>query len=199
MTVDERANTRRASGTVSRAIFVMIVGVLAGCGPAGNPPDVSNPQVVGGQKLAFAYFERCINPIFFTQIGVNTCGAAGCHGPGGTGGALKVIPNAALVDVTNPANTPAVIKQTDIYKNFVSAQGQTLLADPSQSRLINKPLVRGVLHGGGQIFTSDQDPLIKLMEYWITHPAPLGQDEFSTTTYSMFTPADPNAGTCNTQ
>jgi hypothetical protein len=27
----------------------------------------------------------------------------------------------------------------------------------------------------------------------------LGQDEFSTATYTMFTPADPKTGTCNTQ
>jgi hypothetical protein len=179
--------------------------MLASCGgsggnPLGNPPNVSNPSNPTGQKLAFAYFQRCINPIFFTQFGSNQCGSSGCHdSTNGTGGALRVIPNAAQVDVTDPANTPDVIRAGDMYKNFYSAQGQVLLTSPSQSRLLNKPLVRGVLHGGGQIFASDQDPNIKLIEYWITHPSPLGQDEFSTATYNMFTPADPNAGTCNTQ
>src|SRR5262249_30644797 len=106
---------------------------------------------------------------------------------------------ATVIDVTNAANTPDVIRATDMYKNFTSAQGQVLLATPDQSRLLTKPLVQGVLHGGGQIFASTSDPNVKLIEFWITHPAPQGQDEFSTATYNMFTPADPNAGTCNTQ
>ena len=206
MTVDERAHKpRRALSTTGRGLFLLALTMLASCGgsggnPLGNPPNVSNPGGTTGQKLAFAYFQRCINPIFFTQIGTNTCGASGCHDNiNGTGGALRVIPGAQVIDVTNAANTPDVIRASDMYKNFFSAQGQVLLASPQDSRLLNKPLVRGVLHGGGQIFASDQDPLVKLIEYWITHPAPLGQDEFSTTTYSMFTPADPNAGTCNTQ
>ena len=56
-----------------------------------------------------------------------------------------------------------------------------------------------VFHGGGQVFPSESDPNIKLIKYWITHPAPSGADEFSTATYTMFTPADPKTGTCNTQ
>jgi hypothetical protein len=161
---------------------------------------VNNSGTTGGQKLAFAYFQRCINPIFFTQIGSNTCGASGCHdNTNGTGGALRVIPNAQVIDVLNAANTPDVIRAGSMYKNFFSAQGQVLLASPQDSRLLNKPLVRNVLHGGGQIFLSDQDPNVKLIEYWITHPSPLGQDEFSTATYSMFNGNDPNAGSCKTQ
>jgi hypothetical protein len=69
----------------------------------------------------------------------------------------------------------------------------------AESRLLNKPLVRGVLHGGGQILASENDPVAVLIRYWIDHPAPEGQDEFSTATYSMFTPADPATGSCNTQ
>ena len=202
MTVDERANIRRALRTTGRGLFLLALTVLTACGGSGigNPPTVSNPGSTGGQKLSFAYFQRCINPIFFTQFGANTCGASGCHdSTNGTGGALRVAPNAQVIDVTNAANTPDVIRATTMYQNFYSAQGQVLLSSPDQSRLLNKPLVRGVLHGGGQIFASTQDPNIRLIEYWITHPAPQGQDEFSPTTYSMFTPADPNAGTCNSQ
>jgi hypothetical protein len=86
-----------------------------------------------------------------------------------------------------------------MYKNFYSAQGQVLLTSPQQRRLLTKPLEQGVQHDGGQIFADVNDPNVRLIEYWITHPAPQGQDEFSPATYSMFTPADPNAGTCNTQ
>ena len=52
---------------------------------------------------------------------------------------------------------------------------------------------------GGKIFASPSDANAQIIQYWITHPAPDGQDEFSTATYSMFTPADPDTGTCNTQ
>jgi hypothetical protein len=74
-----------------------------------------------------------------------------------------------------------------------------IVGNPTESRLVVKPLVLNVFHGGGQVFTSQSDPNIQLIKYWITHPAPLGQDEFSPATSSMFTPADPKTGTCNVQ
>ena len=186
---------------------------LAGCGgggsnPFGNPPEVSNPVGAAGQKLSFAYFEKCINPIFLAQLQINlngtvstnTCAGSGCHeNATGTGGALRIVSAAQPLDVTDPANTPDVIRASDMYKNFYSAQGSVIIGVPTQSRLFAKPLLLNVLHGGGLIFANDQDPNAKLIQYWITHPAPLGQDEFSTATYGMFTPADPNTGTCNTQ
>jgi hypothetical protein len=159
------------------------------------------------QHLAFAYFQRCIDPIFTTPLQINlngtvatnTCAGSGCHNNvSGTGGALRIIPGAQAVDVTNPSNTPDVIRATDMYKNFYSAQGEVIINDPGHSLLLNKPLLRNVLHGGGLVFPSVSDPHVLLIEYWITHPAPQGADEFSTATYSMFTPADPNAGACNT-
>ena len=102
---------------------------------------------------------------------------------------MRVIPGATPVDLSDPANTPAVIRASDMYKNFYSAQGSTIIGSTSQSRLLAKPLVQGVLHGGGLIFADATDPNVKLIAYWINRPAPAGQDEFSTATYSMFTPA----------
>ena len=55
------------------------------------------------------------------------------------------------------------------------------------------------LHGGGLIFLSESDPNVMLIRYWISRPMPQGQDEFSAAANAMFTPADPNVGTCNTQ
>lgn len=195
------------------AAVCFIASGLAGCGggggnPFGNPPLVDNPAAVGGQKLSFAYFQRCINPILLAQLQVNqggvvstnSCAGSGCHdNANGTGGALRVVPGAQALDVTNPANTPDVIRASDMYKNFYSAQGATVIGSPTQSRLLTKPLVQNVLHGGGLIFANDQDPNVKLIQFWISRSAPQGQDEFSSATYSMFTPADPNTGTCNTQ
>ena len=73
-----------------------------------------------------------------------------------------------------------------------------MVGSPDQSRLVNKPLVRGVLHGGGLIFGNPNDPEAKLIRYWINRPMPQGQDEFSVAANTMFTPADPATGACNT-
>ena len=186
--------------------------LLAGCGgggdPLSNPPNVSNPAGAGGDKLSFAYFQRCIAPIFLEplpivqngQSSTNTCAGSGCHASDtGTGGALRIIVSAQPVDLSDPANTPDVIRTTDMYKNFYSAQGVTIPGSPIQSRLFDKPLLLNVLHGGGRIFATQDDPHAQLISYWISHPMPSGQDEFSAAANTMFTPADPATGTCNTQ
>ena len=60
-------------------------GLLGACGggsnPFDNPPDVANPTQVGGQKLSFAYFQKCIDPILLAKLTIthdgttstNTC------------------------------------------------------------------------------------------------------------------------------
>ena len=186
---------------------------LAACGggagnPFDNPATVGNPSVVSGQHLSFAYFQKCIAPIFNAQLQIqignvtstNTCAGSGCHDNStGTGGAFRVVANAQPVDLADAANTPDVIRASDMYRNFYSAQGAVVFGSATESRLLAKPLLMGVLHGGGLIFVSADDPNAKLIRYWISRPAPLGQDEFSPATYSMFTPADPKLGACNTQ
>ena len=208
-----QACSQGARRGVAASAAVAALAVLASCGgsssnPFDNPAAVSNTTVASGQRLSFAYFQRCVNPVFVAQLTIqqggttstNTCAGSGCHASAtGTGGAFRVVPGAQPLDVTDPANTPDVIRASDMYKNFYSAQGEVVLGSTTQSRLLAKPLLLNVLHGGGLIFASVDDPNAKLIRYWISHPAPLGQDEFSTASYSMFTPADPQAGTCNTQ
>lgn len=184
--------------------------LLAACGggnPVDNPNNVANPQITTGQKLSFAYFQKCINPIFLAQLQINqnglittnTCASAGCHdNTNGTGGAFRLEGTAATVDLSQPSNTPDVVRATDMYKNFYSAQGEVVFGSPTQSRLVAKPLLLNVLHGGGLIFTSQDDANVRLLRYWINRPMPQGQDEFSSAANSMFTPADPATGTCNT-
>jgi hypothetical protein len=193
------------------ALAIAIAGLLSACGgsnPLDNPPSVQNPVIVGGQKLSFAYFQKCIQPIFVARlqinqngaISTNTCAAGGCHdNVTGTGGALRLIGSAQRVDLSNPANTPDVVRGTDMYKNFYSAQGEAVIGSPLSSRLLTKPLTLNVLHGGGLIFLSESDPNVMLIRYWISRPMPQGQDEFGSAANSMFTPADPATGTCNTQ
>jgi len=190
-----------------------LAATLGACGgggsnPFGNPSSVENPPGTTGQKLSFAYFQRCIYPVFQAELpirqgnvsSINTCAGSGCHdNTNGAGGAFRVVANAAVVDTTDPANTPDAIRATDMYKNFYSAQAAAVLGSPTDSRLLTKPLVQGVLHGGGIVFDSIDDPNAKLIAFWISRPVPAGHDEFSPSANSLFTPADPNTGACNTQ
>jgi len=186
---------------------------LTGCGggggnPLGNPALIQNPPTTGGQKLSFAYFQKCINPIFLAPLQINqggvvstnTCASSGCHDNStGTGGALRVVQSAQAVNLADPANTPDVIRSNDMYKNFYSSQGSTVIGAPTQSRLFTKPLNLNVLHGGGLVFATQSDANAKLIAYWIGRPMPQGQDEFSSAANSMFTPPDPASGSCNNQ
>lgn len=194
----------RARALPSAAILAALAGCGGGGNPLDNPPSVQNPAGSGGRTLSFVYFQKCINPILLARItssgGTSTCASAGCHdNVAGTGGALRVIPGATEVDLANPALTPELVRSTDMYKNFYSSQGVTIVGQPTQSRLLNKPLVIGTLHGGGLIFDSPQDDFPKRIRYWISRPVPESQDEFSATAASMFTPADPQTGACNAE
>lgn len=205
-----------ASGGPSRkavpkrfAVAVSMAVLLAACGggdnPLGNPPTIDNPGGTSGQRLSFVYYQKCINPILVAQLQVPgstaTCAASGCHGDAtGVGGAFRVVPGATQVDLSNPANTPDVARTSDMWKNFYSSQGSTVIGSPAQSNMLKKPLVQGVLHGGGVIFANQQDPNARLLQYWISRPVPVGQDEFSAAAgNAMFTPPDANTGTCNSQ
>ncbi|MDE2566520.1 MAG: hypothetical protein KGL50_12100 [Burkholderiales bacterium] len=187
---------------------LLLAAVLGGCGGGSaldNAATIANPDTAGGQTLSFAYFQRCVNPVLKTAQTItvngattrNTCASGGCHDNAtGTGGALRLVGSAADVSLADP---PAQIRASDLYKNFYSSLGETVVGQPDQSRLLNKPLVRGVLHGGGQIFASPDDSGALLIRYWISRPLPQGQDEFGTAANSMFAGGDPVAGACLTQ
>jgi len=202
--------TLRPQPTLAALCTAAVIG-LGACGGGGNPldnaPTLQNPLTLGGQKLSFKYFQKCINPILLAQLQINingvvstnTCASSGCHdNVTGTGGALRIVQSAQPLDLTDPANTPEVIRTADIYKNFYSSQGEVVFGAVDSSRLLAKPMLK-LLHGGGLIFENDLDPNVKLIRYWISRPMPQGQDEFSVAANSMFTPADPLTGTCNTE
>ena len=202
--------TERRRGRFGGVAVAAVLALVAACGgsgdnPLGHPPDIVNPPGGSGQSLSFVYFQRCINPLLVAQLslpggGTGSCASSGCHdNANGTGGAFRTVATAAFVDLTNPANTADVVRLTEMYRNFYSAQGSTVIGSPTTSRLLTKPLVQGVLHGGGLIFADTNDPNVRLLQYWISRPMPQGQDEFSGAAAAMFTPADPTTGTCNTQ
>ncbi len=202
------APLRRRALPAAGLIALALTGCGGGGNPFDNPPNVNNPLGATGQKLSFAYFQKCINPILLARLTINqngtlstnTCAGSGCHdNTTGTGGALRVVASAQAVDLADPASTPEAIRASDMYKNFYSAQGSVVIGSPAQSRLLAKPLLLNMLHGGGLIFENDQDPNAMLIRYWISRPSPLGQDEFSSASHGMFTPPDPASGSCNTQ
>lgn len=195
----------RAAAAVASAALAAVLAACGGGSPLSNPPTLANPGTTGGQKLSFAYFQRCVNPIFLAQLRIdqngavstNSCAGAGCHDDRtGTGGAFRVRPGAVPVDLATTA--PADVRQTDMYRNFVSAQGEVVLNDPPASRLLTKPLVQGVLHGGGLIFAGTADPNVRRIRFWISRPMPAGQDEFSAAGNGLFTGDDPVNGECIT-
>jgi hypothetical protein len=191
---------------VRGAIAILGLSVwAAACGggnPLGNPPDVINPPGGTGQSLSFVYFQKCVNPVLIAQLslpagGTGSCASSGCHdNANGTGGAFRMTAGAAFV---NDVSDPAAVRLTEMYRNFFSAQGSSVIGSPTTSRLLTKPLVQGVLHGGGLIFPNPDTLEAKLLAYWIARPMPQGQDEFSSAAAAMFTPADPATGSCNTQ
>jgi hypothetical protein len=181
--------TRTLFGPAGLCLAALALASCGGGSPLGNPPQIANPPGVSGQKLSFAYFQKCINPIFLLPItqggSTNTCAGSGCHdNTSGTGGAFRIVPSATAVDLGSTANTPDVIRASDMYKNFYSAQGEVVIGSATQSRLLAKPLLLNVLHGGGLIFASDQDSNAKQIRYWISNAV---ADEFGTAASSLFT------------
>lgn len=184
-----------------RALLLLAPLVLAACGGG----EVENAPATGARKLSFAYFQRCVMPILVKQLPVtingvttvNNCASAGCHDDtNGTGGALRLRGSAGEVAL---GTAPDLIRATDMYRNFYSAQGEVVFGDALASRLIAKPLVRNVLHGGGIVFESEDDEHVKILRYWIEHPMPEGQDEFSAAGNGLFTPPDAATGACNVE
>ena len=207
---EQTQRTHRSAATVRRTVAAAFAVLgLASCGggndnPLDNPNTLSNPTLSGNQRLRFAYFQNCVFPVFLKPLPIrfangtttiNTCAASGCHdNANGTGGAFRVIPNAQPIDPSNPANTADIIRASDMYKNFYSAQGEVVFGSALTSRILAKPMVNGVLHGGGLVFESAQDADARLIQYWINNPSPSGSDEFSDPTFG-FTPGP----VCNSQ
>lgn len=183
-------------------VLGLVGAVLVACGGGSaidNPPDISNGAGDGSdQKLSFVYFQRCVNPIFIKVIPItvggvtsnNTCAGAGCHADSGTGGTFGIDPAATAVNLALPVDT---IKQTAMYRNFLSSRSKVVFASPLQSLLLAKPLTLKMLHGGGRIFASETDQDVRTIEFWIANPVPQGLDEFAP---SFSNGGDPATATC---
>lgn len=192
------------------AALALAAAALAACGgggdnPLGNPPDIDNGPDDRRGSLSFVYYQRCVEPVLQAILDVNiggevsrnSCAGSGCHDDrSGTGGALRLVRDAEPVSLDEVQSAPDAVRDTAIYRNFYSSQGEAIAGNPGGSRLLNKPLVRGVLHGGGLIFTTEDDSNVRRIRYWINNPMTEAQDEFGDAS-SMFTPPDPATGSCN--
>jgi hypothetical protein len=188
-------------GVCAALISLASCGGGSGNGVLDNNATINNPPLNGGQWLSFAYFQRCVNPVLNARIAnagsstTSTCSSGGCHdNVTGAGGALRLVGAAPVVSLVQSMDA---LRSSEIYKNYFSSLGLSRLGAPEQSAMLNKPLVRGVLHGGGVIFSNTNDAGAKTIAYWINRPMPPGQDEFSSAANTMFTPPDPSTGACN--
>lgn len=217
-----KTNERRSRRPSFKALTALggsaLVFVACGGGTFDNAPTVQNPRGnANGQALSFAYFQRCVQPVLKkdlpvrigNQTVVNSCAASGCHdNANGTGGALRLTAGAPDVPIAlgSPPNgtvangglTPAQIRESEMYRNFYSAQGESIIGAPLSSRLILKPLVQTVLHGGGLVFETADNADAKIIRYWISRPMPAGQDEFSDAAQALFAGGDIANGACLT-
>ncbi len=178
--------------------------------PADNPADILNPNQQGlGRRLSFAYYQRCVHPILLAQLRTpsptatgqsttSSCASAGCHADAtGTGGALRLDANAASLNLSLGAVDAAAARSSSMWRNFQSAQGVTTLGNPSTSRLLNKPLLNGTLHGGGRILVPGTHAYeMRIISNWIRNPMPEGEDEFSPSAAVLFVPPDVTRGQC---
>ncbi|GMR20824.1 MAG: hypothetical protein BMS9Abin36_1421 [Gammaproteobacteria bacterium] len=134
----------------------------------------------GGNTLCFNYFQSCINPILDENIAGKTCSASGCHRQGEAfGGAFRTDPTAAD-------------GSTEMLANFISAKGATNLNNAANSKLLTKPLVSGILHGGGVVFTT-ADPQYSEILYWINNSVtaqddPICDNLFNGTACQIYNP-----------
>lgn len=130
---------------------------MVGCGES-----VKNEEQAVNQQLIFADYQTSVNAIFDMDINGKVCSSSGCHDIGnGSGGGLKLYPNAAL-------------DSFEMDFNYRVAQSLSNLTNPNQSKLLLEPLagtfsITGS-HAGGDIFANVNDPNYLTILAWISNP-----------------------------
>ncbi len=141
-----------------RASLVGYLLLLAAC------QDVTvEPQQEQGLALCKSDYQRCIDPIFHTDINNNglSCSASGCHNSAtGSGGGFKVFVSPAL-------------NSTQMEQNFITAKAFANLDQPVNSKLLLEPL-QGIsaisgTHTGGDIFSNKNDLCYQAVLGWISN------------------------------
>lgn len=170
----------------------LIATIVVGCGQA--PNQAGSPS----GTLCYDYFQRCVYPLALDAVlavdrdndGVfddtRSCSDSACHAQTGvTGGALRLTPGEAIVDLSSA--TVAQVRASPMYDNFVHAMGRTDLNNPRQSNLLRKPLLE-ITHGGGRVFVTDQDAAAQQILFWATNRVTGTADEFAASCANLFLP-----------
>lgn len=137
----------------------LAVSLATGCGSV-------DPGVEGsGETLDYNAFKATIQPI----LDGRGCSNSGCHyrdkndpNNGGPGGSLRLF---------NCTADPCT--EDEYLSNFDSASGMSNIPNPSDSKLLLKPLAvsaGGIQHLGGDIFLSTGDPDYFTILSWIQSP-----------------------------
>jgi hypothetical protein len=152
---------RSARATITT---ILIIGFLStcidGCG------SVDPGQEIDSAGLDFNVFQGTIQPI----LDLRGCSQGGCHYrdksdpySGGPGGSFQIY---------NCMNDPCTDDQ--FHANYDSASGLSNPEDPSNSKLLLKPLAEsagGIQHLGGDIFVTTSDPDYLAILSWIQTPS----------------------------
>ncbi|MDH4037234.1 MAG: hypothetical protein OEX18_08095 [Candidatus Krumholzibacteria bacterium] len=139
-----------------RAVAAITVAGIAGlalaAGHGCDRPSTTSPEPPGGGTtyvLDFAVFESQVDPVFTAR----GCDDLSCHG-GGIRGTFELSP----------------FDDKDVAFDFAQSRLQVNGADPAASPLLVKPLAEGAggaAHGGGNAFSSTDDPDYQALLAWI--------------------------------
>ena len=207
------AMTQYRAGLRSHRAWPRSPAALGACGggiePASATPRGREPAATpGSQQLSFAYFQKCVYPIFLAQLQIQGQRELDQHlrrlglprqrhrhrrrlSLDRQRAAARPRPTRPTRP-TSSARATCTRTSTRRRARWCSARRRRAACSPSRWCSTCCTAAAGLRQ-------RPSDPNAKLITYWITHPVPLGQDEFSSAANSMFTPADPNTGTCNTQ
>ncbi len=143
---------RRVAFGASIAAPIIGLALVAGCPTVDlgdTPADIGLCNPAKGRD----YFDTTLYPMFVKRDGGTTsCVRSGCHDAGG-GNALAFI------------DPPA--QDSDKAANYRAAQVYLNCGTPNMSELLTKPL-QGIddPHGGGNIYTSMDDPAVQAFLDW---------------------------------
>ena len=150
---------RRESQGAAILLVVAVACLGAGCGQV----DPGTNAEIG--QLDQTTFATTIQPI----LDARGCSHQGCHyrdkndpNSGGPGGSFRIF------ECSGNSCTPE-----QVLANYDSASGMANITNPSNSKLLTKPLAQsagGIQHLGGDIFLTMTDPDYAAMLGWIQNP-----------------------------
>ena len=163
---DDAQRTAVAAACVHRAAAVAVSGCRCGGGsnPLDNPADVAEPARTRRARSCRSPTSRSASTRSSWRSCRSTCNGAIVDQHLRRRRAATTTPTAPAalcaswqrrrpIDLTDPANTPDVDpRQRHVQELLLGAGLEVVIGSPTQSRLLAKPMLLNVLHGGGLVF-----------------------------------------------